>query len=345
MIPSKPSALIFGRSRNTRWSRFKRNRLGMMSLVLFITLILLSATAELWSNSKPIFMHYKGRNYFPCLNDYHPSVFGLEGVFVMDYRTLSFQNEDWALWPINPWNPYESNAALDNFPSPPSKKNIFGTDDRGRDVFARVLYGFRYTLIYALGVWIFSYLFGVFFGAITGYWGGKVDLFGMRLVEIFESMPTLLLLLTMISIFSPSIYLLIGFSVLFGWMSIATYVRAEFLTLRKREFVDSARVLGASTWRIIFKHILPNALTPVITFSPFMVAGSILTLTNMDYLGLGLPPPTPSWGELLGQAQKYITIAEWLVWWPSFFLVLTLVILINIGLAIRDAFDAKSSLL
>lgn len=329
---------------NTRWRRFKKNKMGMISLYLFIFLIFLSVTAEFWSNSKPIFMHYNGNNYFPSVVDYHPTIFGLEDVFVMDYRSLKFKDQDWALWPLNSWNPYESNASLDNFPAPPSKHNIFGTDDRGRDIFARVLYGFRYTLIYALGVWIFSYLLGVVFGAITGYWGGVVDLLGMRVVEIFESMPTLLLLLTMISIFSPSIYLLVGFSVLFGWMSIATYIRAEFLTLRKREFVESARILGASTGRIIFRHILPNALTPVITFSPFMVAGSILTLTNMDYLGLGLPPPTPSWGELLGQAQKYITIAEWLVWWPSFFLVLTLVLLINIGLAIRDSFDSKSSL-
>ncbi len=338
---SKPVTLSVGI--NSRWSRFKRNRMGVVSLGFFALLIIFSGTAELWSNSKPVYLQYQGRHYFPFLIDYHPTEFGREDIFIMDYQNLELNHTDFALWPLNPWDPYQSNSALDQFPSPPTKLNIFGTDDRGRDVFARILYGFRYTLAYALGVWILSYSLGIVFGAITGYRGGVVDILGMRMLEIFESMPTLLLLLTMISIFSPSIYLLIGFSVLFGWMSIATYVRAEFLTLRKREFVDSARVLGVSPWRIVFFHILPNALTPVITFSPFMVAGSILTLTNMDYLGLGLPPPTPSWGELLGQAQKYITIAEWLVWWPSFFLVLTLVLLINIGLAIRDAFDSKTS--
>jgi len=318
--------------------------MGSVSLILLIVFIFISSTAELWSNSKPVYLKYHEKNYFPFLFEYHPTEFGRDDIFVMDYQALKIEGKDFALWPLNQWDPYQSNASLTTFPAPPSSINIFGTDDRGRDVFARILYGFRYTLLYALGVWVFSYLFGVIFGAIMGYWGGMVDLIGMRVVEVFESMPTLLLLLTMISIFNPSIYLLVVFSVFFGWMNIATYVRAEFLTLRKREFVESARILGAGKMRIIFIHILPNALTPVITFSPFMIAGSILVLTNMDYLGLGLPPPTPSWGELLGQAQKYITIAEWLVWWPSLFLVLTLVLLINIGLAIRDAFDSKSSL-
>jgi len=328
----------------SRWVRFKRNRFGLASLFLFSCLIFLSCTAEFWSNNKPIFLHYQNKNYFPLVKTYHPSEFSKDDIFVMDYRSLQFEKDDWAIWPLNQWDPYESNTQLSEFPAKPTKNNLLGTDDRGRDVFARLLYGLRYTLVYSIAVWILSYILGIIFGAISGYWGGIIDLVGMRIVEVFDSMPALLLLLTMISIFSPSIFLLIGFSVFFGWMNIATYVRAEFLTLRKREFVESARILGATPWRIVFRHILPNALTPVITFSPFMIAGNILVLTNMDYLGLGLQPPTPSWGELLGQAQKYITVAEWLVWWPSFFLVLTLVLLINIGLAIRDAFDSKSSL-
>ncbi len=329
-----------------RLKRFKKNKLAVYSLWAFLILTLFSFTAEVWSNSKPIVMKYDQKIYFPILFDYHPTEFKRDDIYVMDYRVLEFQENrgDWAAWPINQWDPYESNKFVDIYPSAPTKLNVFGTDDRGRDVFSRILYGFRYSLSYSVGVWVLSYLLGVIIGAIMGYLGGFSDLFGMRVVEIFESMPVTLLLLTMIAVFSPSMSLLILFSVLFGWTGIATYMRAEFLTLRKREFVEGAKALGASHWRIIFKHIFPNALTPIITFSPFVVAGGILTLANMDYLGLGLQAPTPSWGELLNQAQKYFTIAEWLVWYPSLFLVITMVLLINIGLAVRDAFDSKANI-
>lgn len=327
-----------------RFRRFKKNKIAVASFWLFIFMATFSFTAEFWANSKPILMKYQNRIYAPIMFDYHPSEFDRADIYVMDYRALEFKEGDWAMWPLVQWDPYESNKAVNAYPSAPSKYNIFGTDDRGRDVFARIIYGFRYSLAYAVGVWILSYLLGVFLGALMGYMGGTSDLIGMRVVEIFESMPVTLLLLTMIAVFSPSMSLLIIFSVLFGWTSIATYMRAEFLTLRKREFVEGARALGASHWRIIFKHIFPNALTPIITFSPFIIAGGILTLANMDYLGLGLQPPIPSWGELLNQAQKYFTIAEWLVWYPSLFLVLTMVLLINVGLAVRDAFDAKAAL-
>ena len=328
--------------RNRPWSVFKKNKLAMISLFLFFSLSFFSLTAEFWSNSKPIFMSYHGKYYFPVFKNYHPTEFGRTDIFIMDYQSLKIDENDLFIWPLNQWDPYQSNTILSNYPSPPTKFNIFGTDDRGRDVFARIFYGFRYTLIYAIGVWFFSYTIGIILGGVMGYMGGVVDLLGMRIVEIFDSMPSLLMLLTLIAIFNPSVTLLIVFSVFFGWTTIATYMRAEFLMIKNREFVESARALGASHWHILFKHILPNALTPIITFSPFMIAGNILTLTNIDYLGLGLPVPMPSWGELLGQAQKYLTIAEWLVWWPAFFLVLTLFLLINIGLAVRDSFDAKS---
>lgn len=325
-----------------RLSRFKRNKIAVFSLWLFLFMCFFSFTAEMWANSKPLVLSYHGKLYFPVFVEYHPTEFSREDIFVMDYKSMVFQDGDWATWPLVHWDPYESNSKVDSYPSAPTSVNPFGTDDRGRDVFARILYGFRYSLAYSVGVWILSYLVGVSLGAIMGYTGGSVDLVGMRLVEIFESMPVTLLLLTMIAVFSPSMSLLILFSVIFGWTTIATYMRGEFLSLRKREFVEGAKALGASHLRIIFKHVFPNALTPVITFSPFVVAGGILTLANMDYLGLGLQPPTPSWGELLNQAQKYFTIAEWLVWWPSLFLVFTMILLINIGLAVRDAFDAKA---
>jgi microcin C transport system permease protein len=333
---------IKGAATRGHFQRVKKNNLAVGSLWLLGVMSFLSITAEFWCNSKPIYLNFMGKSYFPIFVDYHPTEFSRADIFKMDYRALKLSASDRVAWPIVQWDPYESNSSLESYPSPPSPINLFGTDDRGRDVLTRILYGFRYTLAYALGVWFFAYLVGVTFGAITGYFGGYTDLIGMRVIEVIESMPTLLLLLTLISVFSPSIYLLVAFSALFGWTTIATYTRAEFLALRKREFVESARALGATHFRIVTKHILPNALLPVITFSPFMIAGNLLTLLNMDYLGLGMPVPTPSWGELLSQAQRYLMAAEWLVWWPSFFLVITLLALLNIGLAFRDAFDPKN---
>lgn len=218
-----------------------------------------------------------------------------------------------------------------------------GTDDRGRDVLTRLLYGLRYSLVFAIGAWFFSYLIGVVIGSVTGYFGGKIDLIGMRTVEIIQTMPTTLILITIISIFTPNLFVLVLFLSVFDWTKIAMYMRGQFLQLRKREYVEAARAIGSSSNRIIFKHILPNAITPIVTFSPFDIALNISTLAFLDYLGLGLRAPTPSWGELLQQAQKYFTTSEWLVWYPSAALILTLTLLINIGLAVRDAFDSKSS--
>jgi microcin C transport system permease protein len=328
-----------------RIQRFNKNKTAVCSVWVLLFMTFLSFTGELWSNNKLIIFKYHGQIYVPLFKEYHPTEFDRSDIYVMDYRSLKLdKDEDWALWPLNQWDPFESNSSVSSYPSPPSRYNIFGTDDRGRDVFSRILFGYRYTITFAILVWLLSYLLGVVLGAAMGYLGGTFDLVMMRVLEIFESVPSLLLLLTLISIFSPSLLWLVLFSVVFDWTGIAVYMRAEFLSLRKREFVEGARALGASHWRIVFKHILPNAITPIITFSPFRIAGNILTLAIMDYLGLGLQPPTPSWGELLNQAQKYFSMAEWLVWWPSFFLVLTMVLLNNIGLAIRDAFDSKTVL-
>ncbi|MEQ1721983.1 MAG: ABC transporter permease subunit [Pseudobdellovibrio sp.] len=327
-----------------RYRRFKRNKLAVFSSLMICFLIFLSLTAEFWANSKPIVMKYQGAYYAPILFDYHPTVFNREDIYVMDYRSLEFTAEsDWVAWPLIQWDAFESNTHVDTYPSPPSKYNLMGTDDRGRDVLTRLLYGLRYSMIFAIGAWFAAYLLGVVIGALTGFFGGKVDLIGMRTVEIIQTMPTTLILITIISIFTPNLFVLIIFLALFDWTKIAIYMRSQFLQLRKREFVEAARALGSSDSRIIFNHILPNALTPIVTFSPFDIAANISILAFLDYLGLGLPAPTPSWGELLDQAQKYITQAEWLVWYPSAALVLTLTLLINIGLAVRDAFDSKSS--
>lgn len=325
-----------------RYRRFKRDKTAVLSAWGLALLFVLSFTAEFWANSKPHLMYYGGKLYAPLFIDYHPSEFGREDIFVMDYRALELKEGDWEMWPMVQWDPYESNKYVDTYPSPPTKVNIFGTDDRGRDVFARLLYGLRYTLLFSVGAWLLTYMIGVVVGSLMGYLGGWTDLVGQRVVEIIESTPVTFVLITVLAIFTPSLPLLICFFALFGWMGISGYMRAQFFSLRKREFVEAAKAVGASHGRIIFKHILPNGITPIITFSPFEIAGGIYTLSMLDYLGLGLRPPTPSWGELLAQAQKWFTIAEWLVWAPGLALVITLTILINIGIAVRDAFDAKA---
>ncbi len=325
-----------------RWRRFKSIRRATISSVIFVLLLFVSLTAEFWANSAPILLKYNGEIYFPAVRTYHPSIFGQKDTYVTNYRALE-DGASWTIWPMVKWDPYESNTAVESYPSAPSGENILGTDDRGRDVLARIIYGFRYSIVFALLVWIFSFAIGVTAGSIMGYAGGGVDLFGQRVVEVFDSIPGFLLLLTLISIFGANLLLLIAFSAFFGWMSISIYMRAEFLKLRSREFVEAAKAMGSSRARIVFKHILPNALGPIITFSPFVIAGGISALAALDYLGFGLPPPTPSWGELFGQAQRNFTIAWWLAVYPSLALFLTLVVLNLIGEGVREAFDPRKS--
>lgn len=325
-----------------RWRRFRRKRVAMASLSILLVLFFFSFTAELWANSKPHVVKYHGRVFIPLFFDYHPSEFGRDDILVMDYRQLKLDEGEWWIWPLVQWDPYESNSSLENYPAPPTRWNFFGTDDRGRDVFTRLLYGLRYTLTFAIGCWILSYLIGCALGATMGYVGSKLDLLGMRIVEVIEATPLLFVLIIIISIFNPNLFILVCFVAVTSWTGIAQYMRGQFLSLRKREYVEAARAIGASHSRIIFKHILPNALTPIVTFAPFAIAGNVYFLSTLDYLGLGLRPPTPSWGELLSQAQKYFTVAEWLVWAPGAALLLTLTLLINIGLAVRDSFDSNS---
>lgn len=326
-----------------RYRRFKRDKVAVFSAIVIFILFFLSFTAEFWANSKPHLMSYKGKIYAPLFMDYHPKEFGRDDIFVMDYRSLEDRDISWSIWPVIQWDPYESNRTLETYPAGPTKYNLMGTDDRGRDVLTRLLYGLRYTLIFAVGAWLLTYILGVFIGSLMGYIGGWVDLAGSRVVEVIESMPVTLILITIISIFTPNLFVLILFMTFFNWTTISVYMRGQFLQYRKREFVEASRAIGASHIRIIFKHILPNALTPIVTFAPFAIASYVSTLAFLDYLGLGLRAPTPSWGELLQQAQKYFSIAEWLIWWPSFALLLTLTLLINIGIAVRDAFDSKSA--
>lgn len=326
-----------------RWKRFKGVRRAYFSVFLILAMIFVSATAELWANSRPIVMKYNQQIYFPVFKTYYPTEFGQDG-FVTNYRTINLsEGGNWAIWPVVRWNPFESNEAMATYPSPPTRDNWFGTDDRGRDVVARLIYGFRYSMGFALLAWFFSFLTGTIAGAVMGYWGGKVDMFGQRLVEVFDSLPYLLVLLTLIAFLGATMELLVGFSVLLGWMGISTYMRAEFLKLRKRDFVEAAKAQGVGTYRILFTHILPNALGPLITFSPTTIAADIYTLAILDYLGMGLPPPTPSWGELLQQAQNYFTLAWWLAFWPSLAMIISLTALTFIGEGVREAYDPRKA--
>lgn len=326
-----------------RYRRFKSIKRASASVWVIATFIFFSITAEFWSNSKPLAMSYSGSLYFPVLKDYHPSEFGQDG-YVTNYRALDLKaGENWAVWPLVAWNAFESNEELSTYPAPPSKDNWFGTDDRGRDVLSRLIYGFRYSMGYALAVWFFAFLVGTIAGAIMGYGGGRVDMFGQRVVEVFDALPFLLMLLTLIAFLGATMWLLVAFSVFLGWMRISNYMRAEFLRLRKRDFVESAKAQGVGTFRILFRHILPNGLGPLITFSPTEIAANIYTLAILDYLGMGLPPPTPSWGELLQQAQNYFTIAWWLAVYPSLAMIVTLTALTFIGEGIREAYDPRKT--
>ena len=323
-----------------RWRRFKKRRPAVIASCILGLALLLTFLSPFLANSRPLYLYYQGKSYFPVLFDYQTQEFGISDSLVADYRHLPLGERDFACWPllVN-WDPFESNTTVDTYPSPPSKENWFGTDDRGRDVFTRVLYGFKYSISYAVLVWLLSYSIGIALGGTFGHFGGKLDFFGMRVVEVFSTIPYFFLLIILISIFRPSLFLLIMITSLFGWINIMYYVRAEFLKNRKREFVEAARALGVPTFKIIFKHVLPNSLAPVITYSPFFIAAQISALAGLDYLGFGLEVPTPSWGELLQQAQKYFTIAWWLAVFPSLALFGTLVLLNLIGEGVRDAMD------
>ncbi len=322
-----------------KWKAFKRRKPAVISIWCILIACFFSFTAEFWANSKPIFLKHKGHFYFPVFFDYQVKDLDLKNSIIVDYKKLTLTEGDMVVWPLIKWDPYESNRKVDSYPAPPSANNLMGTDDRGRDVLTRLLYGLRYSIIYAIAVWLITFIIGVILGGFQGYIGGRVDLYGQRMTEILSTVPQLLLLIIIISVFQPSMILLIFITSLFGWIPISYYMRGEFLKNRKREYVEAARSLGAGHMRIFFKHILPNSLGPIITFSPFVIAGNITALASLDYLGFGLTPPTPSWGELLAQAQSNFTIGWWLALYPSLALFLTLTMFSLVGEGVRDAMD------
>lgn len=328
------------------WYRFCKNKRGYYSLWIFSILFLLSLLAEVLSNDKPIVVHYNGDYYFPVFKSYAETTFGGDFETETDYsdeyvRGLLTAEDNWMLESLNPYSYSTINYAseLPN-PAPPSEYNILGTDDRGRDVLARLIYGFRLSVVFAFALTLIGVVIGIIAGSIQGYFGGRTDLLFQRFIEVWGSMPELYLLIIFASIFQPSVTLLIILLSLFGWMGLSDYVRAEYLKGRNMDYVRAARALGLSNRSIMFHHLLPNSMTPVITFLPFRISGSILALTSLDFLGLGVPPSTPSLGELLSQGKENIE-----AWWLSLstFVVLvgTLMLLIFIGEALREAMDTR----
>ena len=330
------------------WLRFKMNRRGYYSLWLFSIIFILSLFAEFISNDKPLIVNYQDTYYFPVFKFYKETEFGGDFETEADYqdeyvRKILTSNGNWMLEPLNNFSYTTINydSALPN-PAPPSEFNAIGTDDRGRDVLARLIYGFRLSILFAIALTIIGTGIGILAGMIQGYFGGRTDLFFQRFIEIWGAMPELYLLIIFASIFQPNVWLLIILLSMFGWMGLSDYVRAEFLKGRNMDYVKSAKALGLSNSGIMFRHLLPNSLTPVITFMPFRVSAAILALTSLDYLGLGVPPDTPSLGELLAQGKENIS-----AWWLSFttfgVLVGALMMLIFIGEAVREALDTRRS--
>ena len=344
-LPPLPSSASPSRR---AWLRFKRNRLGFWSLVVFVTLVVLSLLAEVISNDKPLVVRYDGQFYFPIVKTYSEKTFGGDFETETDYldpfiRARFSKDRN---WPIHPPNPYGSKTinyfAKEPNPSAPSRDNWLGTDDRGRDLLAQLIYGFRVSALFALALTFVGTVLGIAAGAVQGFFGGKTDLAFQRFIEVWGSMPELYLLIIFSAILSPSLGLLLVLLSLFGWMGLSDYVRAEFLRNRQLDYVKAARALGVPNRQIIWRHILPNSLTPVVTFLPFRMSAAILALTSLDFLGLGVPPGTPSLGELLSQGKNNID-----AWWISLstfaVLVTTLLLLTFMGDALRDALDPRKA--
>jgi microcin C transport system permease protein len=337
-VSLSPSALA--------WHRFRRNRLGYVSLVLFVVLFLVSLAAELVSNDKPLVASYQGQLHVPVFKNPPETAFGGDFATPTDFldpfiRQQFQQPGNWAIYPLNPYHHGTLNYfAQEPNPAPPSAENWLGTDDRGRDLLARLLYGFRVSVLFALALTITGTILGVVTGAIQGFFVGKIDLAMQRFIEIWGAMPELYLLIIFSAVFEPSVSLLLILLSLFGWMGLSDYVRAEFLRNRQLDYVRAARALGLSNWAIIWRHVLPNSMTPVVTFLPFRMSAAILALTSLDFLGLGVPPGTPSLGELLAQGKNNID-----AWWISIstfgVLVITLLLLTFMGDALRDALDPR----
>jgi microcin C transport system permease protein len=332
-----------------RWRAFKANRRGYFSLIIFSALFLIALFAEFIANDKPFLVYYNGTVSMPIFKMYTEKSFGGEFETEADYRDpevvrLIHEKGGWMLWPLIPYSYRTIKLDLPvPAPSPPTWENWLGTDDQGRDVTARVIYGFRISVLFGLILTIFSALVGVTAGAIQGFFGGWTDLSLQRYIEILGSLPRLYILLILSAILAPSFWILLGIMLLFEWTAFVGPVRAEFLRGRNFEYVRAARALGLTNAQIMFKHILPNAVVATVTFAPFILDGAIGALTALDYLGFGLPPGSPSLGELLQQGTHNLQ-APWLGLTGFFVIALMLSLLVFVGEGVRDALDPRNTM-
>ena len=331
-----------------RLQRFRSNRRGWWSLWIFVILFITTLLAEVIANDKPFVVYFKGEIYFPIVKAYPETTFGGDFLTEADYRNpyLSelIERDGWALWPIVRY--HHRTVAWDlpvPAPAPPDRNHWLGTDDQARDVLARVIYGFRNSVLFGFALTFISAIIGVSAGAVQGYFGGWLDLIFQRFIEIWSGLPILYLLFILASVVEPNFWWLLGLLLLFSWMGFVGVVRAEFLRARNFEYVRAAQALGVSNLAIMFRHLLPNAMVATITFIPFTLAGSVTVLTSLDFLGIGLPPGSASLGELLAQGKANLQ-APWLGLTGFFTIALMLTLLILISEAVRDAFDPRKQI-
>ena len=326
---------------------FAANRRAVISLVIFLGVFILSLFAEIWANDKPLVLAYKGDLYFPLFKTYSDADFGGDFPTPADYKDKlileNIEKDGWAIWPPIRFSFNTVDYDLSSpTPASPSARHWLGTDDEGRDILVRIVYGLRLSIVFAFLLTAISSVIGIFAGAIQGYFGGKLDIFMQRFMEIWESLPQLFVLIIIASIFTPTFWTLLLILILFSWVNLTGVVRAEFLRARNLEFVMAAKALGVSNARIMFRHILPNAVIATITFVPFILSEAIVALTALDFLGFGLPYEYPSLGDLVRQGKDNLQ-APWIG--LSIFVVLAtlLTLLIFIGEGVRDAFDARKN--
>lgn len=328
-----------------QWRAFRRNRRGFWSLGLFLVLFVVSLGAEFVANDRPVMVQYQGDLYFPVFKTYPETTFG--GLFETEanyrdpYVAELIEEDGWMLWPPIRYSHDTINYELTvPAPAPPSAENWLGTDDQGRDVLARLIYGFRLSVLFGLILTVTSSLIGIVVGAVQGYYGGWLDLGGQRFVEIWSSMPILYLIIVISSFVVPGFWVLLAIMLLFSWMTLVDLVRAEFLRCRNLEYVRAAQAMGVRTPVILFRHMLPNAMVATLTYLPFVLNASVILLTSLDFIGFGLPPGSPSLGELLGQGKANLH-APWLGLSAFVTLAVMLSLLVFAGEAVRDAFDPR----
>ena len=332
---------------NPTWQAFKQHKRGWLALWILAVLFVVTLLAPLWSNDKPLWIRYQGEYFFPLVNEYNETAFGGDFDTPADYldpliRHNITSDGNFALYLPNPYDADTLND-FDTAPDPakPSERHILGTDDRGRDLLARLVYGFRDSLLFALVLTVVTTVIGVVAGAVQGYFGGKTDLLMQRFIEVWGGMPELYLLIILSSFFNPGLLILLVLLSLFGWMGLSDYVRAEFLKNRQTDYVLAARAMGVGNREIMWRHILPNSLTPVLAFLPFRISGAVLALTSLDFLGLGVPASQASLGELLAQGKDNLD-----AWWIGLSAVATLTVmlllLVMIGEGLRQAFDVRA---